>query len=51
MFFSWGDGGGEEESPGQVQLSRFRRTTRAFKQPHFLRYIIYVYISGGFGSA
>jgi hypothetical protein len=26
-FFSWGDKGGEEETPGQVLLSRFRRTT------------------------
>jgi hypothetical protein len=40
-FFSWGGGGGEEEAPGQVLLSRFRRTTRAFKQPH-LCYILYI---------
>jgi hypothetical protein len=40
-FFSWGEGGGEEEAPG-VLLSRFRRTTRAFKQPHFLYYILYI---------
>ncbi len=41
-FFSWGDGGGEEEATGQVLLSRFRRTTRAFKEPHFLCYILYI---------
>jgi hypothetical protein len=41
-FFSWGDGGGEEEESGQVLLSRFRRTTCAFKQPHFLCYILYI---------
>ncbi len=40
MFFWGGGGGGEEESSGQVLLSRFRRTTRVFKQPHFLCYII-----------
>ena len=50
MFFSWGGGGGEEEAPGQVLLSRFRRTTRAFKQSHF--YVIYsILISGGFAAA
>jgi hypothetical protein len=29
-FFSSGGVGGEEETPGQVLLSRFRRTTRGF---------------------
>ena len=42
MFFPWGGGGGEEEATGQVLLSRFRRTTRTFKQPHFLCYILYI---------
>jgi hypothetical protein len=42
MFFSWADGGGEEEESGQVPLSRFRRTSLAFKQPHFLCYILYI---------
>ncbi len=41
-FFSWGGGGGEEEEPGQVLLSRFRRTTHAFKHHHFLCYILYI---------
>ena len=35
----------EEEALGQVLLSRFRRTTRAFKQPHF--YVIYYILSSG----
>ena len=49
-FFSWGGGGGEEEAPGQVLLSRFRRTTRAFKQPHV--YVLYYPLSsGGFAAA
>jgi hypothetical protein len=38
MVFSWGDGGGEEETPGHVLVSRFRRTTRVSEQP-FLCYI------------
>jgi hypothetical protein len=37
-----GGRGGEEEAPGQVLLSRFHSTTRAFKQPHFLCYILYI---------
>ena len=46
-FFSWGGGGGEEEAPGQVLLSRFRRTTRAFKQPH----VFMLCIEDGEGAA
>jgi hypothetical protein len=41
MFFLGGGGGGEEEASGAVLLSRFRRTTLAFKQTHFLCYILY----------
>ncbi len=40
-FFSWGDGGGEEETPGHGLLSRFRRTTRVSEQP-FLCDILYI---------
>jgi hypothetical protein len=40
-FFSWGGGRGEEETPGHVLLSRFRRTTRVSKQS-FLCYILYI---------
>ncbi len=43
--FSWGGGGGdssgEEETPGQRQLSRFRRTTQVSEDP-FLCYILYI---------
>ena len=38
---SVGGGGGEEETPGHILLSRFRRTTRVSKQP-FLCYILYI---------
>jgi hypothetical protein len=38
MVFSWGTGGGEEDTPGYVQLSRLRRTTRVSEQS-FLCYI------------
>jgi hypothetical protein len=38
-FFSWGNGGGEEETPGQVLLSRFHRTVRVSGQP-FLCYVL-----------
>ena len=41
-FLSWGGGGGQEKASGQVLLSRFRGTTRAFKQTHFLCYILYI---------
>ena len=47
LIFVLGGGGGEEEAPGQVLLSRFRRTTRAFKQPHFFM-LFYILRSGGF---
>jgi hypothetical protein len=40
VFFSWGVGGGEEETPGHVLLSRFHRTTRVSEQP-FLCSILY----------
>ncbi len=39
-FFSSGDGGGEEETPGQVLLSRFLKTTWVSEQS-FLCYILY----------
>ncbi len=35
-FFSLGDGGGEEETPGQRLLSRFHRTTRVSEQPFLM---------------
>ena len=38
---SGGVGGGEEETPGHVLLSRFHRTTRVSEQP-FLCYILYI---------
>jgi hypothetical protein len=42
-FFSWVDGGGEEETPGHVLVSHFfRRTTRVSEQPFFLCYILYI---------
>jgi hypothetical protein len=39
MFFSWGVGGGEEETPGHVFLSRFRRTTRVSEQSCYILHI------------
>jgi hypothetical protein len=40
-FFPSGDGGGEDETPGQVLMSGFRRTTRVSEQS-FLCYILYI---------
>jgi hypothetical protein len=40
-FFSWGDGGGQEETQGQRLLSRFRSMTRTSEQS-FLCYILYI---------
>ena len=37
---SGGDEGGEEETPGHVLLSRFRRTTRVSEQPFYV--ILYI---------
>jgi hypothetical protein len=46
MFFSFGDGGGEEETPGHVLSSLFCRTTRVAKRDKlkrpFLCYILYI---------
>ena len=39
MFFSWGDGGGEEEVSGQVLLRRFSQDDTRFQTT--LLYIIY----------
>jgi hypothetical protein len=40
MVFSWGGGGGEDETPDHVLLGRFHRTTRVPEQS-FLCYILY----------
>ena len=39
VVFSWGEGGGEEDSPGQVLQSRFRRRQSGSNIPIF--YVIY----------
>jgi hypothetical protein len=41
MFFSWGGGGGEVETPEHVLLSRFHRTTRVSEHA-FLCYILHI---------
>ena len=41
-FFSWGDGGGEEEASGHVLMSRFSQDYARFQTaPFFMLYIIY----------
>ena len=41
-FFSWGGGGGEEETPGHGLLSRFFAGRRESpNSPFFMLYIIY----------
>ena len=42
MFFSWGEGGGEEETPGQVLLSFFSQDDAHFQTAPFLCYISYI---------
>ena len=39
MFFSWGEGGGEEKAPGQVLLSRFSQDDSRFQTAPY----IYIY--------
>jgi hypothetical protein len=43
-WFFWVGRGGEEKAPGHVHKGRFSlsRTTRTFKQSHFLCYILYI---------
>ena len=42
IFFSWGDGGGEEEASGHVLMSRFSQDYARFQTaPFFMLYIIY----------
>ena len=40
--FSWGGGGGEEETPGHVLLSRFFAGRRESPNSLFLCYILYI---------
>jgi hypothetical protein len=49
-FFSWGGGGGEEDSPGQVLQSHFHRRRAGSNRPIF--YVIHgILSSGGFTAA
>ena len=49
-FFSWGEGGGEEETPGHVQHGFFFAGRREFpNSPFYVMY--YILISGGFGTS
>ncbi len=43
-FFSWGYGGGEEDSPGQVLQSRFHRRRPGSNNPIFTLHIICVVV-------
>ena len=49
-FFSWGGGGGEEETPGHGLLNRFSQDDASLRTAFFI-YIYYILSSGSFAAS
>ncbi len=49
--FSWGGGGGEEETPGHVQHGRFSLDDASFQTVPFFMLYIFILSSGGFAAS
>jgi len=50
MVFSWGGGGGEEETPGHGLLSRFSQDDASLRTALFFYVIYYILSSGSFAA-